>query len=283
MLYFSKDEYDRARADFDAAKGAGVPVDMVQWFTQEQTQEVRNMFSVSLKCLQPPFSFIQRFGAPYPAALIPGNNLWPLKLVAGLFNLANKIGQGASSRPTLTLSLHTLTPVTSISTLSSTEKGLGDKSNPFPRRFSLSTPRGNIKCSYVIHATNAYVSHLLPDLPVIPTRGQIVALRAAVGEEKLTKIAGTGNDGFEYWFPRPVKCDADGKPLENPLVILGGGREASSRLFEFYEVDDGVLNPRVGKVLREFLPAVFPGYYEDGREPEMEWVRISGISDTSHD
>lgn len=36
--------------------------------------------------------------------------------------------------------------------------------------------------------------------------------------------------------------------------------------------DDSTVNEKVGKALRAFLPAVFPGIYEEGKEPEMEWV-----------
>ena len=54
-------------------------------------------------------------------------------------------------------------------------------------------------------------------------------------------------------------------------MILGGGRDASGG-FEFYNADDSTVNSAVGDTLRRFLPAVFPGKYEEGREPEMEWV-----------
>lgn len=74
--------------------------------------------------------------------------------------------------------------------------------------------------------------------------------------------------GFEYWFPRLVKT-AD----EKPLIILGGAREAARPAFETYVDDDTTCHPKVGKTLREFLPAVFEGKFEPGREPEMEWVR----------
>jgi hypothetical protein len=123
----------------------------------------------------------------------------------------------------------------------------------------------------VIHATNAYASHLLPHLAgpngIIPTRGQIAAVRANVTESQLTKVSWCGNDSFEYWFPRPVSSDT-----EHPLVILGGGREASRSTFELYVDDDSAVNRDVGRALRDFLPSVFPEKYESGREPEMEWV-----------
>ena len=126
----------------------------------------------------------------------------------------------------------------------------------------------------MIHATNAYASHLLPHLTgphgIVPTRGQIIAIRANTTAEELSNSGWTGNEGFEYWFPRPLKVeDKD----QHPLVILGGGRENSKDRFEIDETDDSVVNEDVGKALRGFLPGVFPGKFAEGREPEMEWVR----------
>ena len=140
------------------------------------------------------------------------------------------------------------------------------------RPWRLETPRGTISCTYVLHATNGYSSALLPHLRgpngVVPTRGQIIALRAAASAEKITTSGYTANEGFEYWFPRPV----DHPETDAPLVILGGGREIVRPRFELGEVDDSKTDPKVGEVLRKFLPSVFPGMYQEDREPEMEWV-----------
>ncbi|KAI0079421.1 FAD dependent oxidoreductase [Panus rudis PR-1116 ss-1] len=252
-LEFTPEEHEEVYADYLAAKEAGLDLSGVQWFTKEETQE--------------------KYGASYPSLLLPGNNLWPLKLVSVLYNQTNKLGS-ASSKPTFTVDMHTRTPVNSIVSIAQPEPNR----SYFPRRHSLLTPRGKISTSYVIHATNGYASHLLPHLSgpdgVVPTRGQIIATRAAVSEEVLTKTAGTGNSGFEYWFPRPIKSEDE----KTPLVIVGGGREATRPRFELYEVDDSTVNEKVGKALRDFLPAVFPGYYEKDKEPEMEWTGIMGYT-----
>ena len=87
----------------------------------------------------------------------------------------------------------------------------------------------------------------------------------------ITASAWGGNNGFEYWFPRPP-APSDGADAP-PLVIFGGGRETARPNFELDVADDASVSVGVGKMLREFLPAVFPGLYEQGREPEMEWVR----------
>lgn len=97
-------------------------------------------------------------------------------------------------------------------------------------------------------------------------------MRAAVPAEKITASSWLGNEGFEYWFPRPVKSTG-----EHPLIILGGAREAVKPDYEYYETDDSVVSPVAGRALRGFLPATFPGLYEEGREPEMEWVKSACI------
>jgi hypothetical protein len=105
---------------------------------------------------------------------------------------------------------------------------------------------------------------------IIPTRGQVIALRANATLEELTRTGWGVKEGFEYWFPRPVTNPA----TDNPLVILGGGREFANPQFEVYMEDDSVVNEDVGCALRQFLPSILPGKFEEGREPEMEWVRL---------
>ena len=103
---------------------------------------------------------------------------------------------------------------------------------------------------------------------IVPTRGQCVAIRANADLASLTWAA---NDGFEYWHPRPVS--GPGKTgavaVDYPLIIFGGGREVSN------EEDDGAVDEDIGRTLRHFLPDVFPEKFEQGREPEMEWVSRS--------
>lgn len=94
-----------------------------------------------------------------------------------------------------------------------------------------------------------------------------MALRAPVPLPQLTDSSWWANEGFEYWFPRPVNS-----PNEKPLIVLGGGREAAVPTFDQYEADDSVFREDVGKVLRDFLPGLFPGKFEKGVIPEMEWV-----------
>ncbi|GBE89423.1 predicted protein [Sparassis crispa] len=240
-LLISQQEVVNEKANYEAAKAAGANVAGVTWLTKEEVEA--------------------RYGAPYPGVNMESHNLWPLKAVAFLYELA-------SSSPDLVLTLHTRTPVTSITPLES-------EAGPTSRRWNVNTPRGAIACSYVLHATNAYASHLLLHLQgpagIVPTRGQIIAVRADAPEEKVTKSGYIANEGLEYWFPRPVEANQT-----SPLVILGGGREVAPK-HEFHETDDSVLNKQVGAVLRKFLPSVFPSLY-NVKEPEMEWTGIMGFT-----
>lgn len=187
-----------------------------------------------------------------------------------LFNLAKKIG---SDSQTFTVDLHTETPVTAVTPIPQ----YANSSAVFPRRHSLSTPRGRVSCSYVVYATNGYTSHLLPHLAgpngIIPKRAQIIATRASVGQDVLSTVAGVANDGVDYWFPRPIK----GPEEKHPLVIIGGGEKVE---FELYKTDDSVLNPPVGEALRKVMPSLYPQRFEAHREPEMEWTGILSYTKT---
>lgn len=204
----------------------------------------------------------QTYGANYPGVFFPSYNLWPLKFVSGLYNISS-----GSTKTPFKLKLHTLTPVTSV-----------HPSSPSPtcglKKWTVTTPRGALTCKNVIHATNAYAPYLLPQFQdrIIPTRGQIIALRANSSLERLQRRSWQANWGYEYWFPRPEEKDeTEYKP---PLVILGGGRDTAGPGLDQYTMDDSVLNERVGKTLRVFLPDLFTGtgMFEEGKEPEMEWV-----------
>ncbi|KAL1730176.1 FAD dependent oxidoreductase [Schizophyllum commune] len=250
-LLITEKEVEVAKAEIAAAERAGQDLGGVTWIDVEEMEKT--------------------YGASYPGIRIPAHNLWPLKFVTQLYHLASN---------NLNLTLHTRTPVNAVTPLSSS-----DGSNN--RRWSLSTPRGAVACNYVLHATNAYASHLLPHLAghagIVPARGQVAALRAAAPLEELTPVSWDGNEGFEYWFPRPVRGKEGSNSTStanptHPLVIVGGGREAAAPTYETGVEDDSVTNPSVSRVLRDFLPEVFPGKYEREREFEMEWTGIMGFT-----
>ncbi|KAL1738511.1 FAD dependent oxidoreductase, partial [Schizophyllum fasciatum] len=256
-LHLTESERESARADFAAAEKAGQDISGVTWIPREELEKTH--------------------GVSFPGVRIPAHNLWPLKFVTELYKLGSQ---------NLNLTLHTRTPANAVTQLApSTENN---------RRWSVETPRGAIACNYVLHATNAHASHLLPHLAgpagIVPTRGQVAALRAAVPLKDLGIASWDGNEGFEYWFPRPLRGqdkDVGSSAMDSststdnsthPLVIIGGGREAAAPTYETGVQDDSVVNEAVSRVLRDFLPEVFLGKYEKGRQPEMEWTGIMGFT-----
>ncbi|KAJ7593912.1 FAD dependent oxidoreductase [Mycena floridula] len=231
------EEFEGGKQDIEAAKAAGLQIDDVEWIDEARLKEVYGLTS------------------SFPAVrLTSGNTVWPLKFVTELYRLSTQLG------PNLLLNVHTQAPVTSV--VPAADNG---------RRWEVVTPRGSIHCSYVIHATNGYCSHLLPHMTgpsgIIPRRGQMVALRANAPKSIMGDSAFLSED-YQYWFPRPAKPD------ENPLVIIGGANaDAPDRR---YQTDDSILNQNASKALRDYVPSLQEDRYEKGRSPEMEWTGIMG-------
>ncbi|KAJ3994462.1 DAO-domain-containing protein [Lentinula boryana] len=246
-LISSEEEYKSLKAEYLAARRAGLNVGDVEWLSEEHVNST--------------------YGASYSAVKFPAFNFWPLKFVTQLYLLAN------SSSPHFSLALHTHTPVISVTPLSSS------------RTWRVDTARGPVKCSYVLHATNGYASHLLPQFHgkpgIIPTRGQIVAIRADTAVNDSWRASWDGLD--HYWFPRPVNGSDSDAELEtenqdHPLILLGGGRKIGGPSFEQFETDDSVLNIALGKELRAFLPEMFPRMFKSVKDSEMEWTGIMGFT-----
>ncbi|KAF7310080.1 DAO domain-containing protein [Mycena indigotica] len=227
-------------ADVDSAKAAGKNVN-ITWVDREEMNSTYGTYNWGIRS--------------------PGYNLWPLKFVNKLFLEAN------STTRSLDLRLHTHTPVNQVVPLDS-------EFHPW----ALVTPRGPINCSRVLHATNGYASHLLPQLAssagILPVRGQVIATRASVALSTITKISWAGNSG--YWFPRPAPANTTGP--ENPLIILGGRREDAKPPYEVGTTDDSTLDATISKSLRAFLPTLFPRFYDPDTQPEMEWTGIMGYT-----
>ncbi|THU98084.1 DAO-domain-containing protein [Dendrothele bispora CBS 962.96] len=244
-----------ARSNYEGAKEAGLNVSDVEWLSAEEVKE--------------------DYGAPYPAVKFTAHNFWPLKFVTQLYHLA----KSKSKTSNFSVNLHTKTPVTAVKPIPVSSSS--HQTDSLPRRWSLTTPRGPIQCSYVLHTTNAYASHLLSHLTgpagIVPVRGQIIAVRAAKPFSELWHTSWGGVNG-NYWFARPFN-GTDGDTKEEPLVILGGGRYVmDGKGKERYVTDDSVVVEEVGEALREFLPSVFEGMFEEGKEPEMEWTGIMGYT-----
>ncbi|PWN23695.1 FAD dependent oxidoreductase [Microstroma glucosiphilum] len=194
---------------------------------------------------------------------IPGSTVHSRRLVLLLHQLAYANAQ----RSKTDLKVFTQTPVLAVKSLS------GGAS-------SLETPRGNVRARYVIHATNAYASHLLPQYAgpkgIVPTRAQCVSVlpsKSPSEGEPLWQMGFSLNHGFEYLQQRPNRS-TDGAVQ---TCILGGGRWAAIDR-EWGVADDTKTNPDVSAVLRPMLSDLFPNNFSKGDPVELEWTGIIGHS-----
>lgn len=194
-LFFTEEEEEEDLVEYTAAKKANVPWEGISRLTKDE--------------------MIEKYGVAYPGVSTPAGSLWPVKLVTKLFQLAVSEAQAAS----VSLHLHTHTPAEAVESLPA-----NTSQSRTTARWTVRTPRGTLQTRFVIHATNAWAAHLLPqfampeqlsesstdvdkrDLPrcakwIAPYRGQIIAARANVPPSKLPRRAFAADRMEDYWLP----------------------------------------------------------------------------------
>jgi len=103
--------------------------------------------------------------------------------------------------------------------------------------WELSTPSGVVRARSVILAANAWTSTLLPDIPIYPTRGQVLA--TAPLPSVVVPFPMYANHGYQYW-----RQTADGR------LVVGGWRDLDLA----GEVGrDDVLHERIQAALDTFV------------------------------
>ncbi|RHZ46221.1 NAD(P)/FAD-dependent oxidoreductase [Aspergillus thermomutatus] len=141
--------------------------------------------------------------------------------------------------------------------------------------FTVDTPRGSLHADKVIHASNAYVSSLLPQYKhsIIPCKG--ICCRITVPEGKpaplLTNsyINRTKENVLSYLIPRP-----DGS------IIVGG----ASALFKphreqwYNNTDDSVLIDVAKDFYDGYMQRTFRGWEESGAGVDQIWTGVMGYS-----
>lgn len=85
----------------------------------------------------------------------------------------------------------------------------------------LETNQGNFLCHKLLVTTNAFVGELLPDLPVVPGRGQVVVTNPI----KNLKVKGTFHYDKGYYYFRNI----------DDRILLGGGRNLDFKTEETTE------------------------------------------------
>lgn len=170
--------------------------------------------------------------------------------------------------------METKTPVTEITY---------DKDADSQYPYIVHTPRGNVHAKKVIHATNGFTGHLLPEL-----RGKIYPLRGTMSTQKSTPEFGnrghevswsvTGGGGYD-----PTTQIMDVGLLysnQNPRTgdIFIGGEKA--KINEILVSDDTQIGAPCVENLSSVLPRVFTKGWKDDEKPEVKqiWSGIMGFT-----
>lgn len=216
----------------------------------------------------PPDEWQKRLHNPHDIVAVyetPGSTLHPRRLVA----LIHRLAVEAAAKSHIQIKVHTGTPVTAVTSNEQTCN-------------TVHTSRGDISSKYVVHATNAYASHLLPQLAgpsgIVPTRAQCRAITPSTSPspgEPLWQMGFDINNGYEYLQQRPIPPSADNSPC-----IFGGGRWAS-KTKEFGDADDSAVNSDVSAALQDILPRLFPTNFAAQTHPSLEWTGVMGWTKTN--
>ncbi|CAG8961849.1 hypothetical protein HYFRA_00014040 [Hymenoscyphus fraxineus] len=133
------------------------------------------------------------------AVVHPAGQIWPYKLIHALLTILLNANA---------LSLHAHTPVTHVSPRSPTGW------------ITVTTPRGSILTKTVIHATNAWTNHLLPDFRnlIYPSLATVAALKPHDPDLRLR------NTGAQHWDGIVNDYQVQ-LPPPNTTIVVGGAKK----------------------------------------------------------
>ncbi|KAF4344858.1 FAD dependent oxidoreductase [Fusarium beomiforme] len=185
--------------------------------------------------------------------------LWPYRLVTSVWNDLLERFPG--------LSINTHTPVESV-----THNRHGS--------YTVTTPRGVIKASHVIHTTNAYAGQLLP-----PVRGCVVGALAQMSAQRpgASFPATHGkrswsviySPGFDYITQRPDR--PDGTPGD---IMIGGGffrsKDAGLDQVGIWDDSKNIALPLMH--IRGVMPSVYEPNWGEGSSLIKAWTGIIGFT-----
>ncbi|KAE8314712.1 FAD dependent oxidoreductase [Aspergillus transmontanensis] len=143
------------------------------------------------------------------------------------------------------------------------------------------TPRGSIRTSKVVYASNAYTSGLLPEYSasIVPCRG--ICCHIGIPEDKTAPFlpysygigTKTGESGGSYLISRP----------DGSIIVGGAQRTFIDRKDQWYAViDDSTLIEPTKDYYNDFMQRTFKAWEDSGAYVKEIWTGIMGYSyDTS--
>jgi len=152
-------------------------------------------------------------------------------------------------------------------------------------RFIVTTPRGTIRASRIVHATNAYVAGLLPEYAasIVPCRGICthIALPTDSDRESPSRppplrgsyVTRTEDGTLSYLIPRP----------DGSVVVGGAARLSRPHTEQWYaNTDDGTLIAAVEGYYDGFMQRTFVGWEDSSAAVDCVWTGVMGYSYDSH-
>lgn len=175
-------------------------------------------------------------------------HLWPSKMVHQLLRLV--LGKGVN-----------LYPHTPVSSISSTRDNNG--------AWAVTTPAGLIKTQKIIHATNGYTCHLLPEYArcIVPIRGIASHISSPKGTDSPhlvnTYAIRFGALDFDYLIPRP-----DGS------IIVGGAKQRFGHNKErwYGTVQDDELIDEATSYFDDYMQRHFGGWEDSDAKVDSIWT-----------
>ena len=173
--------------------------------------------------------------------------LWPYKLVAHLLEKA--VSQGVH--------LQTYTPVTGV---------IPANEDAQDHHWVVQTPRGAVKTSTVIYATNGYTSALVPEMKdkIVPVRGMVARLVGSDAPKlKDSYLMRFSEIEYDYMIPRP----------DGSIVLGGARRDFFKDLGEWFDVaDDSKLMEGARRYFDGYMQRHFFGWERSGARTEDIWT-----------
>ncbi|WPG99892.1 FAD dependent oxidoreductase [Acrodontium crateriforme] len=182
-------------------------------------------------------------------------HLWPYKPI--LHILGNLIKGGAN--------LQTHTPMHQVSSTPDSEN-----------RWTINTPRGQIKTRKVIYATNGYTAGIVPEIKskIVPIRGiccRIVVPKDRPSPPQLTNSYNImlNSWAYDYLIPR-----SDGS------IVVGGARQRYYHDLDqwFENSDDSTLIESARNYYNGYMQRTFKGWEGSGAYVDQIWTGIMGYT-----